>query len=249
MAAKLLWRELGAPFLDAIFPARCRLCGARADDDLACAEHALPRGASPPRCGRCAARLSDALPDGARCATCRRTPPPFRRVLALGDYREPALREHVLALKHGGRRDLAEPLGGLLAALLAARAGGEPARAVLVPVPLHRWRRLERGYDQAELLARAAGAAAGVPVARALARARRTAPQGSPGAASRAANVRGAFAARSRAAAALAGREAWLVDDVVTSGATAAECARTLKRAGAAAVGVLALARAGEEEP
>jgi ComF family protein len=163
--------------------------------------------------------------------------------VVLGDYRRDAgLRDWVLALKHGGRADLARPLGALLAARLAEV--GAVAGAVLVPVPLHPARRLARGHDQAALLARGAQEAGGPGVVRALRRPRATATQGAGGARSRAANVSGAFAARG-AARSVAGRVVWLVDDVVTSGATAAECARVLRRAGARRVGVLALARAG----
>jgi predicted amidophosphoribosyltransferase len=125
-------------------------------------------------------------------------------------------------------------------------AESNPER-VLVPVPLHVLRRMERGYDQARLLAEAAGHVAGLRVVPALSRTRFTPPQGAPGSVSRTANVDGAFA-RSRfhpfAARQLEGREVWLVDDVLTSGATAAECARAVRRLGAARVCVLALARA-----
>jgi ComF family protein len=119
--------------------------------------------------------------------------------------------------------------------------------ALLVPVPLHPWRRIERGYDQARLLAVAVGAHARVPMARALARARATSVQGSAGAVSRDANVRDAFRGSiwpPRAARRVAGASVWLVDDVVTSGATLRECARVLRRLGAAEVSALALARA-----
>ncbi len=247
MLRDLVWSEVVEPFLDALYPARCRLCGAHAEDDLACGEHALPEGLAPPRCDRCAAELPAVLPDGARCAVCRRRSPPFRRVVALADYRDPAARAWILALKHGGRRDLAEALGGLLGERLRALLTAEECvRGVLVPVPLHRWRRFERGYDQALLLSRAAQRGGGLPLRRALARVRRTTPQGSPGAVSRTANVRDAFTL-TRAARGIEGLDVWLVDDVVTSGATAAECARLLRRAGARSVGVLALARAGPE--
>ena len=133
---------------------------------------------------------------------------------------------------------------------MGARVGLEPfsdVERVLVPVPLNALRRFERGYDQAWLLARAAGEECGLRVARALRRTRFTAPQGSSGTASRSANVAGAFDPRARFlpdVRAVRGRECWLVDDVVTSGSTASECARVLRRMGAARVCVLAVARA-----
>jgi ComF family protein len=162
----------------------------------------------------------------------------------LFDYRaRQPLAEWVLALKTGRRPDLAAPLGRALAALVAAES---EAADVLVAVPTSLVRRVERGFDQAAALARAAAAAGGPPRVRALARRRWSAPQGAPGAVSRRASVRGAFRPRRGAARRVVGRRVWLVDDVITSGATAAECARVLARMGAREVRVLALARAGQ---
>ena len=239
-----------ADWIDAVFPPLCPLCGKEEPGDgLGCGEHRLPLAPEGPRCGRCAGALPSAIADGERCADCRIDPPSFTRTIVLADYRaQPAVRDWVLALKHGRRPDLALSLGRALGARLAelGPTGDEPS-PVLVPVPLHPLRRLERGYDQALLLARAASEVAGFPVVRALRRARCTAVQGSLGAPSRTANVAGAFRERPiwpRASRRIAGRACWLVDDVVTSGATASECARALKRLGAARVGVLAVARA-----
>jgi len=232
-------------FADALWPPRCRLCGRHAEDGLACIEHALPQAPPGERCGRCLAPLPRGVADGARCADCRRHPPGWTRLVALGDYRaQPALREWVLAFKHGGRPDLARPLGSVLGRS-ALRAGvcTDPG-AVLVPVPLHPRRRLERGYDQAARLAAELECATGLPLVCALRRRRDTPPQGAPGARSRSANVSGVFGARSNSARRVRAHPVWLVDDVVTSGATASECARVLRSLGAARVGVLALARA-----
>jgi ComF family protein len=231
---------------DSLWPPRCRLCGGHADDGRACAAHALPSGPRGERCDRCLARLPAGVPDRTRCAACRRSPPGWSRLLALGDYREqPPLREWVLAFKHGGRADLARPLAEALAEV--ARGAGALASedALLVPVPLHLRRRLERGYDQAARLAAELERVCDLERLGALRRSRDTPPQGEPGSSSRQANVRAAFAPRPLRARRLAGRAAWLVDDVVTSGATASECARILRQMGAREVGVLALARAG----
>jgi len=238
-------RALAAPFLEALFPLRCPLCGA-ADEGagLGCAEHE-PRLFRPPSaCGRCSRALPAVLPDGQLCPECRRDPPAFERLVALGAYAgDPGLREWLLAFKHGGRRDLAEQLGALLAARWRDAAGpGEGA--LLVPVPLHARRRFERGYDQARLLAGVVSEHSGVPCAALLARTRPTAPQGSPLAPARADNVRGAFRLRWRAERRCAGRALWLVDDVCTSGATLQACAELLREAGAGFVGALVLARA-----
>ena len=230
-------------FLDALFPPRCPLCGAPDP----CDRHVLPETAAGPRCARCAAAIAASLPDGYRCDACARKPPAFSRCLTLGDYGHPRspLREWVLALKHGGRRDLAEPLGEALARVLLA--SGEPSShsAVLAPIPLHPLRHLERGYDQAAALARVIARESGLPLVGALRRRRWTEPQGSPGCASRSANVAGVFAVRGLFRRPFRGRFVWLVDDVLTSGATASECARVLRRGGAAGVGVLVAARAG----
>ena len=120
---------------------------------------------------------------------------------------------------------------------LADRGAGLEAVA---PVPLHPSRRRERGFNQAALLAERLAADRGVAVRpRWLARLRDTQPQSDLGAAERQANVRGAFEARAD----VAGLHVVVVDDVLTTGATVAECARALRAAGAARIGVVAVAR------
>jgi len=233
-------RELWTGLVDALYPLGCRLCSAALDEDtLACAAHPLELDRASPRCGRCAAELAPALPDGELCPACRREAPAFERALCIGSYRS-GLSEWLLAFKHGGRRDLALPL----AALLAARLSAAGARGLLVPVPLHPLRHFERGYDQAALLAHELGQRTGLRTYAGLARTRATRPQGSALSLSRVANVSGAFRLRRFARRALAGQEVWLVDDVLTSGSTADECARVLLRAGALRVGVALAARA-----
>jgi len=233
-------RELWTSLVDALYPLGCRLCGAALEHDtLACAAHPLELDRASPRCGRCAAELAPALPDGGLCPACRRETPAFERALCIGSYRA-GLSDWLLAFKHGGRRDLALPL----AALLAARLSEAGARGLLVPVPLHPLRHFERGYDQAALLARELGRRTGLRTSAALARTRATRPQGSALSLSRVANVRGAFRLRRFSRRALAGQEVWLVDDVLTSGSTADECARVLLHAGAERVGVALVARA-----
>ena len=151
------------------------------------------------------------------------------------------MREAIHAFKFGGRRGLAEPLGDLVAGLgLSAMPGAAPD--LLVPVPLHRRRERERGYNQALLLSRRLERAWGVPVAPdVLVRGAATAPQADLDAAARRRNVRGAFTVTKPEA--ILGRHVVLVDDVLTTGATAGECARSLTRAGASVVGVLTIAR------
>ena len=113
---------------------------------------------------------------------------------------------------------------------------------ILVPVPLHPRRRLERGYNQSELLAREIHRRTRLEMAaRALVRRKETAPQAGLSAAARRRNVTGAFAVRQRPR--VAGRVVVLLDDVWTTGATALACARILKEAGAAEVRLLSVAR------
>ncbi len=253
-------REWLEELLQALYPPLCWLCGRGGGDGVACDVHALPAAPPGARCPRCAAQLPKALERSDRCAACRREPFGLERTFALSDYRaQPAIREWILAFKHGSRRELAGPLGAALAdsvgARLAALGAGDPEDGkheahVLVPVPLHLWRRVERGYDQAALLARAVGERGGWPVAEVLRRVRATTVQGEAGSSSRSANVHEAFAperfapfARRRLSRA---SWCWLVDDVCTSGATLRECARVLRRLGARRVGALVLARAAD---
>jgi ComF family protein len=156
-------------------------------------------------------------------------------------YREGGIaREAILLAKHGGRSSLLRHL----AALLAEEAPGHLTVAEwdgLVPVPLHWGRRLRRGFNQAEILARGVGRRHRLPVLRgALRRVRSTPPQ-QGNADARRANLRDAFAVPDQRV--VAGRRLLLVDDVFTTGATANACAQVLVAAGADAVGILTLAR------
>ncbi|MEC8511061.1 MAG: ComF family protein [Planctomycetota bacterium] len=249
-SARSFGDALAADAMDAIWPRVCWVCGSPAatgTNPLACEEHdlgpAMAAMRDGPRCGRCAGRLPPGIRSGLTCAACRlRGGSPSRGICAI-DYRVAGAADWLLRFKHGARRDLAVPLAGILAAA-CVEADGWSAERLLVPVPLHPARRLERGYDQAAQLAaelEALGAGRRAPL---LLRNRHTPAQGAPGAPARAANVRGAFAVR-RPRGLARGVSVWLVDDVLTTGATAAACALALRRAGAREVGVLAVARAG----
>jgi ComF family protein len=173
-------------------------------------------------------------------------PRAFDRARAACLYDE-ASRDLILKLKHADRTDLA----GLMARWLS-----RSARPLLddvdlvVPVPLHRWRLLRRRYNQAAEIARPLARGQGLPfLPDALERVRDTAIQGGKSATGRRRNVAGAFAVRETMRDRLAGRRVLLVDDVLTTGATAQACARALKAAGAAAVhlAVIAKVRAGAD--
>jgi len=145
-------------------------------------------------------------------------------------------------LKFGGRRRLAYTLGRL-AYDRCVRSGDLTAPALVVPVPLHRRRRRERGYNQAELIARSVAASLGVPMkSRILFKAKERRPQSELGAGGRWANAAGAYGARVPPS--FEGRRVLLVDDVLTTGATAEACTQALLKGGIGTVDVLTVARA-----
>lgn len=184
-----------------------------------------------PRCGHTsspAARTPDGCP---RCVDLR---PHWRRVVRLGEYRQP-LERWIHELKFESCWVWAARLG----AELADRLGDDDPRTLVCPVPMHALRWWRRGYNQAELLARAIAKRRRWRVAPVLKRPRLTPPQSTVADSRRAANIRGSFMARRVS---LAGCTVWLVDDVMTSGATLNVCARLLRRAGADVVNVAVLA-------
>ena len=174
------------------------------------------------------------LDEDGKCALCRMGVSGFDAVYTFGSY-EGALRKLIHLFKFDGVQTLARVFGCWMAIALPR----EEQFDLIVPMPLHWVRRWQRRYNQAGLLAREISRRWNVPMKNAVRRRRATAPQAGLTNSKRRLNVSGAFTAKQR----LDGLHVLLVDDVLTTGATAAACARALKRAGARKVTVLALAR------
>ncbi len=193
-----------------------------------------------PFCDQCGLAFSSRDQTAGTCAGCVRSRPAFRRARAPFEYGE-GIKRLILPFKHGDRPILAKAFAPHMARAGSALLAGGP---MLVPVPLHRLRLFERRYNQAALLARAvadiAGCQTGLDVLR---RMRATPSLDDRSAAERAELLEGAFAVRPRWRESLAGRDVVLIDDVMTSGATANACARVLIATGAANVDVLVAAR------
>jgi ComF family protein len=168
---------------------------------------------------------------------CRHGLTGFDAAFAYGEY-DGALRKLIHEFKYSGLPQLASKLGPLMSAAMPR----EQRFDLIVPMPLHWRKRLERGFNQSELLAKVLSKRTGIPVVNALRRRKSTPPQAGLTRAQRRLNVAGAFEADQRER--IDGRHVLLIDDVLTTGATASACAAVLKRAGARRVTLLTLARA-----
>ena len=211
--------------LDLLLPPTCPGCGTEGE----------------PLCRRCRAHMARRLaePAGVPIGLPSSQPAGIVQLEWCSSFNGPA-RASVHALKYDGERRLVAPLAELMAARWQrVGIGGD----LLVPVPVHAQKRRDRGFDQAELLARGVGRSLGIPVVYALERAARTTAQHQLGRSARQSNVAHAFGVAPRHVSDVKGRWIVLVDDVVTSGATLAGCAAALHVAGAYAVSALTLAR------
>jgi ComF family protein len=233
-----------AALADLVWPRRCAACDRRLPAGVVdpaarafcstCADSLLP--VSSPRCPSCGLTHGAGLVDHC-CTACLADPPAFETARAPYLYGG-ALADAISRLKYTGATWLADPLGALL-------ASAEPAARpdLVVPVPLHRRRLVERGFNQSALLAARLARRLGAPLeANAIQRVADTPPQARHARHERLAALRGAFAPRSGRR--LDGERVLLVDDVVTTTATVRAATRALLKAGAGAVEVASLARA-----
>lgn len=209
-------------------PQRCELCTAASGSALLCPPCARELPALNEPCAICASPIANS--HDRVCGACIALPPPFDATVAAWAYAFP-LDQLVHAFKYRGRVALADIFAAAIVAAAAERSGRAPD--VLLAVPLSSQRQRDRGYNQAGEIARQIAAITAIPfLARGLRRQRATPPQAALPWADRARNVRGAFGCDVN----LTGLHVAVVDDVMTTGASLAECARTVRTAGAATV-------------
>lgn len=238
------WLLRGAGnLLNQLFPPACPLCSRTFPCSWSepfcsgCLQGFLPLPDA--HCPRCALPFSAAAGSVHLCGHCSRKPPPYTKVYSAGLYQQ-ELRRAIHQFKFNNAVGLDRPLGVLLERALAKPL----AIDLILPVPMHRRRLRQRSYNQALLLARELGRLRGLPVAsRLLLRVKQSAPQQGLTARERESNLRGAFEVVKK----LGGARVLLVDDVMTTGATARECAEVLLDAGATAVEVAVVGRAPAE--
>ena len=238
-------RGLAHAALDTVFPPACLNCreSTGASGSLCAACWAQVRFIERPFCDRLGTPFAmDLGNDGLLSPEAVADPPVYARARAVAHFEDGPVRRLVHRLKYSDRMELAKPLGAWM-----ARAGNEilAEAEVLVPVPLHRRRLAVRRFNQAQVLAQAISAQCGVPADPfILARVKPTPSQVGLSRSQRALNLQGAFRVSDGKAGQIEGRAVVLIDDVMTSGATANAASRALLRSGAKRVDVLVFARA-----
>jgi len=238
-------RRFGRTVLDLLLPPQCLGCDTVVEDlGTLCADcWQAVTFIGRPHCAACGLPFEFDDSDGREqslCGACVRQPPVFARARAAFAYDDHS-RHLVLAFKHADRTDHAPAFAGWM-----ERAGRELLNQadIIAPVPLHWTRLFARRYNQSAMLALALHKRTGIPcLADLLIRTRRTPSQGKLGPSARRRNVSGAFRLSGKYAAAIKGKRVLLIDDVLTSGATAGAASTALLKGGAAAIDVLTLAR------
>lgn len=243
------FHSLANGFLDLLLPRHCAVSGrALLEDEPGPVAPEVLRElelAGEDYCTRCGAPQGKGIGVISGCASCNQYREGFgvREVASVGAY-QGVLQEICLALKFGGERRLTRPLSAYLAQVLFDR--GIAAKIdVVVPMPLHPFRRFQRGYNQADLIAAPVADAIGKPLLRdVLKRHGRTDRQALLSPLERRKNVEGVFDVHSGRTSGIKGKIVLLIDDVMTTGATLGAAARTLKKASAKGVYGAVVARA-----
>lgn len=222
-----------------LYPPRCLVCGSLSEEVLCGKCFAQLKFIKPPMCELCGKPYDELAHAAPICSDCRSIKRWFDRCRCAVRY-EGVAREMVHRLKYNGERRLSSEMAKLMVELL----NDFPWQIdLVVPVPLHRKRLRERGFNQAELIAELLSEQIGVPMDSAvLIRTKETKPQFDLQPKERLGNVRGAFELAE--ASAVADKIILIVDDVMTIGATLNECARTLRKGKPKAVYAVAFARA-----
>lgn len=240
--------EIWEGLFDLVYPPRCLVCHTWMERGCFC-DGCIDKieKVAPPFCGRCGLPINEGHPLCERCE--KRMEPAYNWSQTLGRYGG-ALREAIHRFKYDGKTALAEPLGTLLArsldsppSPLLTSPGGDPLKFdLIVPVPLHPSRYRHRGFNQAELLARVVSRERKWPIDTAgIRRVRHTRTQALLVRSERTDNVRGAFLCSPPQR--YTGQSVLVLDDVLTTGSTLDEVARTIRQAGAERVCIVALAR------
>lgn len=229
-----------SPIINILFPSACPVCKNNSDRFLhapfcaSCWARIRPyTGPSCPVCGEPALSKHATV-----CDSCLKNKQPFTKIFFYGIYNG-VLKKAIHSFKFCGTRRLGHPLGVFLLQAMSEHTTTQNTDCI-VPVPLHKASLIERGFNQTAALAVVLSKATGIPLLNnVLVKNRVTLPQFALNRAERQKNLRGAFSSSGT----IKGLRVLLVDDVVTTGATARECGRTLMKQGAANVCVAALAR------
>ncbi len=235
-------KYIGGRMLEFLLPARCPCCGQKIERHGylcgSCWGDLVPLAS--PYCERCALPFEFEIEGESECGACMKDQLAFDWARAAVSYDELG-RSLVFRLKYSGVTSVVPAMSQMMALAVA-----EQQIDMVVPVPLHRWRLLRRRFNQSALLGHAIAERIGVQIDNfVLTRRKSTVSQGELGKKARYRNVASAFVVPREKAANVKGKHVLVVDDVLTTGATVHECARALKRAGAASVGVVTFARVG----